>query len=78
MAPDIIYIYDPVGSVIDQNKAAVWMFGLSREEAVGKTGMMTQLAEEDRARFAKIREDTFKHGEWRGELKGKRDLGHES
>ena len=74
MAPDIIYIYDSDGSVIDQNKAAVWMFGLSREEAVGKTGIISQLAEEDRARFAKIREDTFLHGEWRGELKGVRDL----
>jgi PAS domain S-box-containing protein len=74
MAPDIIYIYDAEGPVIDQNEAAFWMFGLSREEAVHKTGIMTQLAEEDKAGFAQIREHTFKHGEWRGEMRVKRDL----
>lgn len=75
MAPDIIYIYDADGPVIDQNEAAYWMFGLSREEAVGKTGIMTQLAEEDRAGFARIREETLKHGEWRGEMRVLRDPG---
>lgn len=78
MAPDIIYIYDADGPVIDQNEAAYWMFGLSREEAVGKTGIMTQLAEEDRSGFAQIREDTLKHGEWRGEMRVLRDSGGRS
>lgn len=75
MAPDIIYIYDPDGPVIDQNEAAFWMFGVSREEAVGKTGIFTQLPEEEKAGFAQIREQTLRHGEWRGELRVKRDLG---
>ncbi len=75
MAPDIIYIYDPDGPVIDQNEAAYWMFGLSREEAVGQTGIMTQLPEEDQAGFAQIRQHTLRHGEWRGEMRVKRDLG---
>jgi PAS domain-containing protein len=67
MAPDMFSIYDVAGPVIDLNEAAFELFGLTREEAVHKTGIMTQLCEEEQARFVQIREDPFKHGEWRGQ-----------
>lgn len=74
MAPDMFYIYDSEGPLIDQNEAACKLFGLSREEAVYKTGIMDQLPEDEMAHFAQVREETFKKGEWRGELRALRDL----
>ncbi len=76
MAPDMFVIYDPEGVVLDQNEGAFELLGIPREEAVQKTGMMTTLCEEDKARFPQVRGETLKHGEWRGEFRAVRDLGH--
>ena len=75
MAPDMFVIYDPDGVILDQNEGAFEVFGIPKEEAVYKTGMMTTLCEADKARFPQVREQTLKHGEWRGEFRAVRDLG---
>jgi PAS domain S-box-containing protein len=75
MAPDMFVIYDPEGAILDQNEATFQLFGIPKEEALYKDGMMSTLCEEDKARFPQIREHTLKHGEWRGEFRAVRDLG---
>ena len=75
MAPDMFIIYSPEGVILDQNEATFKIFGVPREEAVNKEGMMTTLCDADKARFPQVREQTLKHGEWRGEFRAVRDLG---
>jgi PAS domain S-box-containing protein len=75
MAPDMFVIYDTEGVILDQNEGTCEVFGIPRDEAVHKTGMLTTLCEEDKARFPLVREETLKHGEWRGEFRAVRDLG---
>jgi PAS domain S-box-containing protein len=75
MAPDMFVIYDPEGVILDQNEGTYEVFGIPREEAVHKEGMMSTLCEADKARFSQVREQTLKHGEWQGEFRAVRDLG---
>jgi PAS domain S-box-containing protein len=75
-APDAFIIHDPEGRAIDANPEALKMFGgSSRDEMIGLLSVLETWCEEDRARFAEIREQTFKYGEWRGEAKGYRKDG---
>lgn len=70
-APDGITIFNTEGQVIDANPESLKMLGgYSREEAVNRLRMIDGLIEEERSRFAEIREQTLKHGEWAGQFTG--------
>lgn len=68
-APDLIMIHDSEGTALDVNPEGLKMLGASSREEAGKLGPMHTWSEEDKARFRQIREDTFRQGKWRGELK---------
>jgi PAS domain S-box-containing protein len=69
-APDMVIIYGLDGTIIDANPVALKLWGVSREEAIGLNGPKMFWAEEDRARFPEIVEETLKQGELCAEIKG--------
>lgn len=70
-APDSFIIHDLEGRAIDANPEAIKMLGGSSREEIGKLlTVMESWHEDDKAQFAAIREQTLKHGEYRGEHRG--------
>lgn len=69
-APDMVIIYSIDGTIIDISPIGAKILGISREEAIGRNGPKEFWSEEDRTRFSEILEETLKHGEWIGEIKG--------
>jgi PAS domain S-box-containing protein len=69
-APDMVIIYSLDGTVIDVSPVGARVWGMSREQAKGLNVPRESWAEEDRARFSEILEETLRRGEHSADVKG--------
>ncbi len=68
LAPDMIFVHDTSGIMIDLNPGAARRLGYAREEIVDRKGLLDVWSRRDTERFECIREETLRDGEWLGEI----------
>jgi len=70
LAPDMIIIYGLDGTIIEVNPVGAGIWGVSKEEAIGRHGPTAFWSEEDRARFPEILKKTLEDGEYFRDIEG--------